>query len=171
MSSSRSSLAEDPILKHLPHEFLNDPFWSRSHVQRPSTFGASAKPTRIKVDSPEKLRNDVVKWNQHDDFGVNFGRLTVRDMWGKYGTPPPGEYNPDHEKLSRREIGPKHAFPSKPKDYYFEEVEFTKNNPYQHFPNPHIDIFKPKDQLIPKKATKPSDLQRVNLDDMRKCEL
>ncbi len=170
--SIRNSLAEDPILRYLPSEFLNDPFWSESHVQRPSTFGVSAKSTRVKVDSPDKLFTQVKTWVQQDEFGGSYGRLPVREMWGKYGEPPPpGQYNPDHEKLSKREIGPKHAFPSKPKDHYFEEVQFAKNNPFQHFPNPHEDVFKPKKNLAPKKSIKVTDLQRINLDEMRKCKV
>lgn len=172
MSSIRNNLAEDPILKYLPQEFLHDPFWCQSHIQRPSTFGASAKPTRLKFDSPYQLKQEVSNWVQHDDFGTTSGRLPVREMWGKYGkTPPPGEYNPDHEKLSKREIAPKHAFPSKPKDHYFEELEYAKNNPQTHLPNPHVDIFKPKKRFSPQKSVKLTDLQRINLDDMRKCKL
>lgn len=164
-------IREDPILRDLPSEFLNDPFWSKSHVPRPSTFGASGKQTFVKVDDRFTLKNGAQQWVQQDDHGNHHGRVQIVDYWGKYhDSPPPGSYNPDHEKLSKREIGPKHTIPRRYHDSYFEDLDYSKKNPIKQLHSPQ-DVFSAKNVLTVshKEATK-SELHRINVEDMRKCE-
>jgi hypothetical protein len=123
------------------------------------------------IDDPFKVQYDVKSWKLSDKFGGNHGRIQVRERWGKYDEAPPvGEYNPDDEKKSRRELGPKYSFPTKPKDHYFEEVNFARKHPAQHFPTPFPDVFAPKKSIGTKKTFKKSSFQSVNLEDLRKCE-
>lgn len=169
MDIFQTTLSENPILKHLPEAIIHDPFWNQSHIDRPSTFGATPKPNTIKVDDPYTIKNDHNKWVHFDRDCMNHGRLTVESMWGRYKTaPPPGAYDPDHEKLSKRESFPKHKISSKARDHYFEKVEFARKNPLS--PIGNVDPFNPFNiKKSEKKDIKISELSKINMDDMRKC--
>jgi hypothetical protein len=133
-------------LESLPPELKKDPFWTQSLVKRPTTFGSEPRSFRdFNYDDPYRLEKDIDNWVLLDEHRSNHGRLQVTSTWGKLkvAPPAPSKYDPNHEKLSKREVGPHIKMATKPEDKeYFETVRLAQT-------------YKPPERptLTPKKTT------------------
>jgi hypothetical protein len=119
-------------IEKLPEDLAEDPFWKTDLVARPTTFGASNRKLSsrdVKIDHPTRLQTEISDWEMRDMFKVHHGRLQIESQWGRYQSPPPGEYNPNHEKLSYRELFPSIKIANKNVDDYFDEVDYARTHP------------------------------------------
>ena len=142
--------------------------WGKSMIFTHSTFGASTKDKSKNMLSDDlfaaaKLSND---WVGHDRNGCSHARLRIESTFGKMTiTPPPIQYNPNHEKLSKREVGPKLTIATKPRDTYYDDVLEHKNSKM------YIPQYSAVAPMSRKKSTpnkkKPSEFENLNLEDMR----
>lgn len=96
MSSDRVNSPEQLFSK-------SQQFWSQSLTFKPSTFGSTVKV----AENPLDLTPKASSWQGKDEFGHSHSRLQISTVFGRLTTTPgPGQYDPDHEKLSRRVNGP-----------------------------------------------------------------
>lgn len=137
-------------------------------IFKSSTFGASSK-APIQEYSDEKYAVEKLSksWMGYDSNGCSHSRLRVSSTLGKMTlNPPPIQYTPDHEKLSRRENGPKLTIAKKFRDPYDDVAEEHKRSGAQYIPKysqiPSIHRIK-----APPSEKKHSDFAQFNLEDMR----
>ncbi|RYH16756.1 hypothetical protein EON65_29565 [archaeon] len=157
----------------LPPQIASDPFWTKSHIRPRTTFGHSPKARTVKVDARYNVKNDINNWKYLDEYGTQHKRLQVESVWGKFTSPPaPGEYNPDHEKLSKRESFPAFTFPKRTPDKFFEELEFKRAHPMKAIGG-LPDHFAPKKSVsaVETGPSASSDLQKISAEDMKKSLL
>lgn len=83
-------------------------FWNESFSFKTSTFGSTSKTLENFLDlSPKPLEKSAMDWTGKDQYGHTHARLKIATVFGKLPiNPGPGQYNPNHEKLSRRVVGP-----------------------------------------------------------------
>eukprot|EP01031_Cornospumella_fuschlensis_P043331 gene43331-52964_t len=157
----------------LPPQLASDPFWRKSHILPRTTFGHSPKSREVRVDDRFNVKSDIDNWKYLDEYGTQHKRLQLESVWGKFmSPPPPGEYNPDHEKLSKRESFPSFTFPKRAPDKFFEELEFKRAHPMKAFGG-LPDHFAPKKSAstIETGPQPASDLQKISIEDMKKSLL
>jgi hypothetical protein len=152
---------------HLPVELRANPFWKKSHIKRPTSFGCEARQLEIRSDDPYLLENQIDNWEYLDKYRVNHGRLQISTSLGSLtrAPPPSNKYNPNHERLSHRENGPLITIAHKPEDKeYFEIIERAQTFKFPKSTN-HESKKKVREKEI---KFQTGDLKNVNVDDMRK---
>lgn len=133
-----------------------------------STFGASSKAPILESSDERYAVEKLSKtWVGYDSNGCSHSRLRVSSTLGKMTlNPPPIQYNPDHEKQSHREVGPKLTIAKKFRDPYDDVTEEHKKSGAQYIPKysqiPSIHRIK-----APPVDKKHSDFAQFNLEDMR----
>jgi len=179
---------EAKYLKSLPPQLANNPFWASNHVTYPPSFGAQPRDVNVfPVDDPYIIEKRIDQWERIDKNYSIHGRIPVESTWGTQKYPPSCvKYDPNHELLSRRENEPaisildKHN--QKDQEYYesvqqaqsFKPTDLLLHMETKQLNNARTFLKKSSNITMLKdvaKQRKPvSELQKVNIDDMRKCK-
>jgi len=175
--------------KSLPPQFAKDAFWTTNHATFPTSFGSNPREVNVfPSDDPYQSEQSFDHWEGTDKNYSNHGRLPIESTWGRFQFPPsPVKYNPIHEKLSRRENDPARSIldkhNQKEEEYYaavqiaqtYKSPEFMIALETKKLNKAHTLLKKSANVSTIKEITKlknpPSELQKVNIEDMRKSLL
>lgn len=179
---------EAAYLKSLPPELAKNAFWTTNHGTFPTSFGS--KPREVNVfpnDEPYAIEKNFDKWEGTDKNYTIHGRIPITSTWGRHQHPPsPSKYDPQHTLLSRRENEPsisildRHDY--KGKEYteavqlaqthkqpeFLQSLESKKLHDHHSFIKKSFNTTTLKE--IAKQRKPQSDLQKINIEDMRKCK-
>jgi len=168
------------IIEKLPDELKSNSFWRESHIKRPTTFGSEARTFREVIeDDPYKIEKELHTWKHVDEHRSNHARLQITTTWGhlKVTAPSSAKYDPDHEKLSKRESFPSITIATKPQDTeYYETMKYMKTLRAM---SPSNSNNKDTTTKLRKQQTRPKssklktggEFKNINVDDMRKSLL
>lgn len=80
ITSSSSASRNEALLRKLPEDLAEDPFWKYSHTHRPTTFGAASRRLSLqdlRMDRTDDLKKEAGNWEATDSFNSHHGRLQV----------------------------------------------------------------------------------------------
>lgn len=179
---------EAAYLKSLPPELAKNPFWTTNHSKFPTAFGSQPRDVNVfPKDEPYGIEKNFDKWEGTDKNYTIHGRIPIESSWGRHQHPPsPSKYDPKHTVLSRRENEPAISIldrhDHKQKEYNetiqlaqtFKQPEFVTALETKKLHDQHTFLKKSFNTNTLKeiqKQRKPiSELQKINIDDMRKCK-
>lgn len=118
------------------------------------------------------LNAEALNWKGSDINKSHHGRLQIESRWGTFskGTPPLGSYSPEDTKLSYRENSPIYTISKKPKDDYFQLVNYAKKHPLKSIDKLPTFVKKKGWSAVPTEfqSSSPDTLKNISVEDMRK---